>query len=68
MGIMDKKPTVSIIVPVAGEKDLIAGTLSHLLALDAYEVIVVDAGSKDGTPEIVKAEFPSVRYFETKFR
>lgn len=64
---MDKKQKVSIIIPVANERTLIARTLTHLLSLGADEVIAVDGNSTDGTCELIKREFPSVRCFETAY-
>ena len=52
---------------MVNEKNLIADTLKHLLSLGADEVIAVDGGSKDGTCEIIKQDFPSVRCFETAY-
>jgi glycosyltransferase involved in cell wall biosynthesis len=47
--------TLSIVVPVLDEAATITGLLDHLTALvpDA-ELVVVDGGSTDGTPEIVR--------------
>ena len=52
-------PLVSVVVPTLDEAATLPGTLDHLAALDGrFEVIVVDGGSNDGTPEIA-AEHPS---------
>ncbi len=52
---------------MVNEKNLIADTLNHLLSLGADEVIAVDGGSKDGTCEIIRRDFSSVRCFETAY-
>jgi len=52
---------------VANEWDLISGALNHLLSLGADEVIAVDGNSTDGTDEIIRREFPSVRFFQTAY-
>ncbi|MEA2431311.1 MAG: uncharacterized protein QOI19_1784, partial [Thermoleophilaceae bacterium] len=52
-------PLVSVVVPTLDEATTLPGTLDHLAALDGrVEVIVVDGGSSDGTPEIA-AQHPS---------
>lgn len=45
--------TLSVVVPTLDEAGVVAGTLAPLQALRArgHEVIVVDGGSTDGTPE-----------------
>lgn len=46
---------VSIIVPVLNEARIIAGFLQHLREMAAgAEIIIVDGGSHDGTPEICR--------------
>lgn len=51
-------PTVSIVIPVYNRENLIKDCLSSLINLDypkeKLEIIVVDNGSTDGSPEIVK--------------
>lgn len=64
---MEKKPTVAIIVPVFNEKEFVEGSLKHLISLKASEVIVVDGRSTDGTYEIIREKFPSVRCYQTVF-
>jgi rSAM/selenodomain-associated transferase 2 len=50
------EPLVSVIVPVFQERAVIGRTLDHLQALPGrFEVIVVDGGSTDGTPDVVGA-------------
>jgi len=54
------KPSVSIVLPVYNEEACIAGVLDELCAtLDAklgrsYEILAVDDGSKDRTPELLR--------------
>jgi rSAM/selenodomain-associated transferase 2 len=46
-------PLVSVVVPTLDEATTVRNALDHLAALDGrFEVIVVDGGSHDGTPEI----------------
>ncbi|WP_247002408.1 glycosyltransferase [Halosolutus gelatinilyticus] len=50
-------PAVSFVVPAKDEADYLRGTLSSIAALDTaseYEVLVVDGGSRDATPEIAR--------------
>src|SRR5437870_4525817 len=48
--------SVSVIVPVRNEESSIRGVLDALLTqtLPAHEVIIADAGSVDGTKDIVR--------------
>ena len=62
-------PEVSIIVPTFRRPDILKETLKVLTDLDypkdKYEIIVVDDGSNDSTPEVVKLfekDFPPVTY------
>ena len=55
---MSKQPSVSIVIPMYNEKEQISFTISELVAfLDSisldYEIIIVDDGSTDGSPDIV---------------
>lgn len=42
---------ISIVVPVYNEIDMVPGLVAHLAGMEAWEVIVVDGGSTDGTWE-----------------
>jgi len=57
-------PSVSVIIPAFNAEDTIGETLKALV-LQTYrgtiEVIVVDDGSRDATPEIIRS-FPLVKY------
>ena len=49
-------PRISVIVPVLDEQDRIGQRLEELERMPGIdEVIVVDGGSRDGTPDIVAA-------------
>jgi glycosyltransferase involved in cell wall biosynthesis len=50
-------PAVSVVVPTRDRADYLAVTLSSLLDQDfpePYEVIVVDDGSRDSTPDVIR--------------
>jgi glycosyltransferase involved in cell wall biosynthesis len=51
------KPRISVIIPVYNGEDFLRSTLEAVFAQDypAHEVIVVDDGSKDSTPEIIQS-------------
>lgn len=49
-------PLVSVVVPVLEERAELPGLLDHLAALPGrWEVIVVDGGSMDGSPDLARA-------------
>lgn len=57
------KPTVSLVISVWNRKDDLRDNLRAIAeqTVRADQVIVVDNASKDGTPEMVLAEFPWVQ-------
>ncbi len=59
-----KPPRFSVVIPTYNRKALLRRCLEAALGQDYpdYEVIVVDDGSTDGTGEMVRREFPQVRY------
>ena len=61
------EPLLSIVVPVYNEEEFVEAALRRVLAQDWHmEIIVVDDGSRDRTPEILEriaAEFPSIRLY-----
>ncbi|WP_245817464.1 glycosyltransferase [Hydrococcus rivularis] len=61
---------VSIIIPALNESATLGRTLRHLSLLDppAREIIVVDGGSQDNTPEIAKAAGVTVLISDCKGR
>ena len=57
---MTSKPTISIIIPAYNEEGNIAGTVNEVLKafgdrFGAYEILIVNDGSKDGTGEVANA-------------
>ncbi|WP_336856749.1 glycosyltransferase family 2 protein [Sinomonas albida] len=59
--------TVAAVVVSFNRRDLLRKCLASLEAQGASldEIIVVDNGSTDGSPEVVRAEFPDAFLFET---
>ncbi len=54
--------TIDVVVPTFNRADLLRGCLEHLARQDVpHTAIVVDNGSRDGTVEMLRAEFPEVR-------
>ena len=57
---------ISIIIPVLNESAAISGTLDHLQKVaPTAELLVVDGGSEDGTPDIVRKTCPQARLLES---
>ena len=59
---MSPLPAISVIVPCYNAAAFVPATLRSVLAQQGFElqIIVVDDGSTDGSPERVAREFPSV--------
>jgi glycosyltransferase involved in cell wall biosynthesis len=51
----EHEAVVSAIIPCLDEAAAIGALVRELFALGADEVLVVDGGSRDGTPEIASA-------------
>lgn len=60
---MKTPPMISVVIPAYNAEKTIAATLESVLAqsFPPHEVIVVDDGSKDGTPAVVESFAPRVR-------
>jgi GT2 family glycosyltransferase len=55
-------PEISIVVATRNRADALRRTLDRLCRLpDRVEVIVVDNASTDGTPDLIRRDFPEVR-------
>lgn len=52
--------TIAICIITCNTRDLLRKCLQSALAENPDEILVVDNGSKDGTVEMLKAEFPSI--------
>ncbi len=59
---MNGLPAISVVVPCYNAAPFVAATLRSVLAQQGFElqVIVVDDGSTDGSPELVARDFPAV--------
>ena len=61
----NKLPYVSIVIPTINRKGSLRQCLNSIYRLDypssKIEIIVVDNGSTDGTPEMVHSEFPYIK-------
>ena len=66
--ILKVMPLVSVIIPNFNGRDLLRECLSSLgtQSYEKYEVIVVDNDSTDGSPEVVRKEFPWAILLETE--
>jgi len=55
---------ISVIIPTFNRKDLVTRAIESVVnqTLQPYELIVIDDGSTDGTSEIIKSEFPQIKY------
>lgn len=67
---MDNPPDISAAIVSYNTRDLLRACLRSLLDREAdgearLEIIVADNGSTDGSPDMVRAEFPTVRVLET---
>lgn len=66
----DKGPMISVIIPSFNSEGTIRATLRSVMAQDYagdYEVLVADS-SADGTPALIRQEFPAVRLLYRKDR
>lgn len=56
-------PRISVVIPTYNRRERLRQILAPLVAQTYadYEVIVVDGGSRDGTPAMLAADFPGVR-------
>ena len=63
-------PFVSVIIPTLNRKELLYNCLKSLYRLNYpisnFEVVVVDGGSTDGTIQMLRSEFPNVRFVVEK--
>lgn len=61
-----KTPVISVVFPAYNEKPRLPATLEKTIAYldaeyDAWEIVVADDGSNDGTAEMVERDFPQCR-------
>jgi glycosyltransferase involved in cell wall biosynthesis len=60
------RPTVSVVIPTYNAADLLPDAVKSVLAQTYrdFELIVVDDGSTDATPEVMEAYMDDVRYIQ----
>ena len=59
----DHPPAASLVVPTRNRREILRECLLAAARQTVpVELVVVDDGSADGTPEMIRAEFPHVRY------
>lgn len=60
---MNRSRSVSVVIPCYNARPYIAATLRSVQAQVGFDldVVVVDDGSSDGSPELVERDFPGVR-------
>ena len=52
----------SVVIPTKNRRDILRATVASILQQDEpLEIIILDDGSKDGTSEMLRAQFPDVR-------
>lgn len=55
-------PTVSVVIPTKNRREILAQTIASILKQNiSLEIIVLDDGGNDGTPAMLRAQFPDVR-------
>lgn len=61
-------PEIACIIPVKDRRELVAQAIESVLTqtLHPQEIVVVDDGSKDGTPEAIKRRFPQVKLIKAR--
>jgi glycosyltransferase involved in cell wall biosynthesis len=60
-----QRPRVSVVIPTRNE----ARNIPHVLATlpdDLFEVLIVDGGSEDGTPEVARSVRPDIRVVQQR--
>lgn len=66
---MIKKPELSIVILSYNTRKLLADCLQSLKKVErevAFEIIVIDNGSTDGSPDVVSREFPGVKLIRNR--
>lgn len=56
---------ISVVIPTFNRKDLLKRALESILAQKdiVFEVVIMDDGSRDGTGDMIRKEFPQINYF-----
>lgn len=55
-------PSISVVIPTKNRRDILRDTIHSILKQNVpLEIIVFDDGSTDGTSDMLRAEFPTIR-------